>query len=111
MLREFNNNLDKEIKKACEIAPTWYKSLGESHELPLSGDIIHSERLDGYRNKVEFTVGRIYEPAREGVEELWNTEAPICVGFNRGNLVKGIEFVERPDSIKVNSQDSLIIAK
>jgi len=79
--------------------------------MPLNPEIIHADTLEGYRNKVEFTVGRVYAPPREGVEELWNTEAPICVGFNRCNLAKGIEFVEKPDNIKVNSVESVFVAK
>ena len=35
----------------------------------------------------------------------------ICVGFNKGNLVKGFSFVESPDNIKVNSAESIIVAK
>ena len=80
-------------------------------ELPLDAEIIHSDRLDGYRNKVEFTVGRMYAAPRAGVDELYNREGPVCVGFNRGNLAKGIQFVEKPDNIRVNSQDSLIVAR
>ena len=78
--------------------------------MPLSDEIIHSDALEGYRNKVEFTVGYQYAPPREGEDELW-AKGPICVGFNRGNLAKGISFVEKPDSIKVNSAESLIVAK
>lgn len=85
--------------------------LGENKTMPLEADIIHTETLDGYRNKVEFTVGRMYAPPREGEDEFWNSEAPVCVGFNRGNLAKGIQFVEKPDNIRVNSAESLIVAK
>ena len=76
----------------------------------MSDEIIHSDALEGYRNKVEFTVGYQYAPPREGEDGLW-AKGPICVGFNRGNLAKGISFVEKPDSIKVNSAESLIVAK
>ena len=79
--------------------------------MPLNPEIIHSEVIEGYRNKVEFSVGRIYEPPRQGVDELWNADAPICAGFNRVNLHKGIEFVEKPDNIRVNSAESLLLAK
>jgi tRNA/tmRNA/rRNA uracil-C5-methylase (TrmA/RlmC/RlmD family) len=57
--------------------------------------------IDEYRNKVEFTVGREY--ASEGLGK-------VCVGFNRGNLSKGITFVDKPDDIRVNSKESLIMS-
>lgn len=53
----------------------------------------------------------MHAPPREGVDELWNAKAPVCVGFNRGNLGKGISFVEKPDNIKVNSAESIMVAK
>ena len=111
MLIQFNKDLNHEIKKNCEVAPTWYVNLGEGRPMPLEPEIIHTDVLDGYRNKVEFTVGRMYAPPREGVDELWNTKAPICVGFNRGNLGKGISFVERPDNVRVISAQSVQVAK
>jgi tRNA (uracil-5-)-methyltransferase len=67
------------------------------------------ENIDKYRNKVEFTVGRTYKPPTEE-GRLWD-EGDICVGFNRGNAFKGIVFVERPDAIRVNSDESLAVAK
>lgn len=33
------------------------------------------------------------------------------MGFNRGNAFKGIVFVEKPDAIKVNSDESVAVAK
>lgn len=33
------------------------------------------------------------------------------MGFNTGNLSKGITFVDRPDGIKTNSADSVGVAK
>jgi len=68
-----------------------------------------SDNTDKYRNKVEFTVGRTYKPSTDE-SRLWD-EGDICVGFNRGNAFKGISFVERPDAIKVNSDESLVVAK
>ena len=59
---------------------------------------------------MEFTVGYQYAAPKEGEDELW-ARGSICVGFNRGNLAKGISFVEKPDNIKVNSSESLIVAK
>ena len=44
--------------------------------------------VNEYRNKVEFTIGKRYEDEK------------ICVGFNKGNLNKGITFVDYPDNIK-----------
>ena len=90
MLQVFNTNIDKEIKRKAEPTPNWYKN---NPVMPLVPEIIHSDMLEGYRNKVEFTVGRQYAPPREGKDELWSP-GPICVGFNRGNLAKGISFVE-----------------
>ena len=72
MLVQFNKELNHEIKKKTEVAPTWYEKLGEGRPMPLEPEIIHSDNLDGYRNKVEFTVGRMYAPPREGMDELWN---------------------------------------
>ena len=54
ILQTFNKNLDNDIRRNSEIAPNWYI---KNKEMPLSDDIIHSDTLDGYRNKVEFTVG------------------------------------------------------
>ena len=56
--------------------------------------------LEGYRNKVEFTIGKRYENPDE-----------VCVGFNKGNVNKGIIFVDYPDKIKVISKESLEAAK
>lgn len=53
------------------------------------------EYRDKYRNKVEFTIGRRYQ------------DNAICVGFNTGNLSKGITFVDYPDGIKTNSAESV----
>ena len=44
--------------------------------------------INEYRNKVEFTVGKRYEDNK------------ICVGFNVGNMNKGIIYVDYPDKIK-----------
>jgi len=35
----------------------------------------------------------------------------VCVGFNVGNQSKGINFVDKPDEINVNSKESLAAAK
>jgi hypothetical protein len=44
---------------------------------------------------VEFTIGR------EFIDQ--SQEGPLCVGFNIGNLAKGIIYAGRPDNIKVIS--------
>lgn len=111
MLAEFNRALDNEIRKGSEVAPAWYANLGERKFMPLDPTIIHTDVIEGYRNKVEFTVGRAYAPPRPDHNELWNPEAPICVGFNRSNMRKGINFVESPESIRVNSAESIIVGK
>lgn len=110
MLLEFSRVLDSDIKKNIESPPQWYASL-EEKRIVLQPEIIHTDVLDGYRNKVEFTVGRGYAPPREGTEELWSPEGPINVGFNRGNLSKGISFVESGEAVRVNSANSLHVAK
>ena len=50
---------------------------------------------------MEFTVGREYSEMNDG---------EIVVGFNRGNLAKGIICVDRGDTIRVNSKESVIVA-
>ena len=57
----------------------------------------------GYRNKVEFTIGRKFTKIGE--------RGPICVGFNIGNMSKGILFVEQPDNILTISKESISVAK
>jgi len=109
MLDEFSKTLINERKKGVEVAPAWFTNSGET--LPLDPTIIHSDVLDGYRNKVEFTVGRGYLPPRPGTSELWNPEGPVVVGFNRTNLSRGISFVENPEIIRVNSRQSVAVAK
>ena len=65
--------------------------------MPLADEIIcNEEMVDGYRNKVEFSVGREYAPPKpkakgpDGAPLLYDHEAEIRVGFNRGNLSKGL---------------------
>jgi len=47
----------------------------------------------------KFTIGRRYE------------DNEICVGFNKGNINKGIIYVDYPDNIKVISSIALWAAK
>lgn len=58
-----------------------------------------ADYINEYRNKVEFTIGRRFE------------DNEICVGFNKGNLNKGIIYVDYPDNIKVISEESILAAK
>lgn len=57
------------------------------------------EYINEYRNKVEFTIGKRYE------------DNQICVGFNKGNISKGIIYVDYPDNIKAISKESISVAK
>jgi len=50
------------------------------------GDYIH-----GYRNKVEFTIGREFA----GIGK----QGEIVAGFNQGSMSKGIMYVGRPDGV------------
>lgn len=60
--------------------------------------------LTGYRNKVEFTIGRSFAGSTD-------KQGPIIVGFSHGNLSKGIMYTGSPDNICVISQESLHVAK
>ena len=73
MLGKFGTQLDKDISMGREVAPTWYK---QNKEMPLSDQIVNfAEQIDGYRNKVELTVGRCYAPpASEKVEKVESGE-------------------------------------
>jgi tRNA/tmRNA/rRNA uracil-C5-methylase (TrmA/RlmC/RlmD family) len=91
--------LEHDIKHKDERFPNWYPK-GEEIPCELARIIeCKPEYRDEYRNKVEFTIGRRY------------TDNAICVGFNTGNLSKGITFVDYPDGIKTNSRESLLVAK
>ena len=108
MLSHFNKTLDDEIRRKAEVAPAWYAA---DKQMPLDPEIIHSETIDAYRNKVEFTVGRRYAPpAASASGQLWDPKAPICVGFNRGHLAKGILFVEElsPRTGNIGMDENLI---
>ena len=87
-------------------------------EMPLVDDIIaNKDMIDGFRNKVENSVGRRYAPAKEGQvtddgqKMLYDPQAEVCVGYNRGLLQKGLQFVEPPDNVRANSKESVIVAK
>lgn len=82
----------------------------DGYKIPLESEIIAvPTQTEHYRNKVEFTVGRAYAESTDP-SRLFD-EGEITVGFNRGNQYKGINFVESPDAIKVNSEASILVAK
>ncbi|CDW77363.1 tiny fragments locus 9c protein [Stylonychia lemnae] len=100
VLRSFDEQLKKDIKKNNEVKPKWYPETEQNIPCPLS-EIIECDEdyINEYRNKVEFTVGRRYE------------DNEICVGFNKGNMNKGILYVDYPDTIKPISKNSIRAAK
>lgn len=103
MLTSFSDLLQKDVEnKREEQYPGWYtKELRELRQPCELSHIIECEEQyrNQYRNKVEFTVGRRYQ------------DNAVCVGFNTGNLSKGITFVDYPDEIKTNSAESVWVAK
>ncbi len=66
--------------------------------------MICSHKIDSYRNKVEFTIGRKYNIVEQCVGD-------VCVGFNVGDSSKGINYVDSPENTRVNSEESIIAAK
>ncbi|TNV80921.1 hypothetical protein FGO68_gene17410 [Halteria grandinella] len=102
-LTSFSTTLEADLKSHKEDQlPSWYTPSQRDKRLPCElSHIIEcpSAYRDSYRNKVEFTIGRRYQ------------DNAICIGFNAGNLSKGITFVDYPDGIKTNSQESVIVAK
>ena len=112
MLTDFTKQLEDNIAQNKEYSPAWYRDIHLAVKAgkdlmpvcPLEKVIECDENMRiGYRNKVEFTVGRKFKAIGE--------QGPICVGFNLGNMAKGILFVEEPDKIKVISPESLSVAK
>mmetsp|Transcript_11077 Transcript_11077/g.16847 ORF Transcript_11077/g.16847 Transcript_11077/m.16847 type:complete len:82 (-) Transcript_11077:1064-1309(-) len=81
------------MKKGEETLPLWYRdSFRESEDqgkpqLPCKFDGVircDEDYLQGYRNKVEFTIGREYagmEDQEEG-QPIKFKKGPICIGFN-----------------------------
>lgn len=102
-MASFSSSLDQDIKaNREEVLPRWYSPEQQALKRPCElSHIIQCEEgyRDQYRNKVEFTIGRRYQDNK------------ICVGFNTGNLSKGITFVDYPDGIKTNSVESVQVAK
>jgi hypothetical protein len=54
----FQDSLNKEIAANNEEAPMWFKT---NPVIELDEQVIHSSKIDAYRNKVEFTIGRKYD--------------------------------------------------
>ena len=91
-----------------EYPPSWYRDI--FHKVKDEGKIVpvcplekiiecDQDYIPGYRNKVEFTIGREF-----GGLPLNENKGPICIGFNQGNMSKGIMFVGKPDKVKVISE-------
>ena len=102
MLNEFTASLQKEGEKGTEILPSWFR---QQPAITLDPEVIHNaERINEYRNKVEFTIGYRYSLEKQ-------SEDGICVGFNVGDSSKGINYVAEAGEIRVNSQNSLRCAQ
>ena len=108
VLLSFSKTLEDDIAKSKEYPPAWYRDhylkYKDSGELtpacPLQKVIrCDEDYIPGYRNKVEFTIGRKYAGLKN--------KGPICVGFNKGNMSKGILYVDDPDKITVIPQRSI----
>ena len=94
--------MHKDVKSRRESEyPVWYSDI-EKPDLPCElSHVIEcdEDKINEYRNKVEFTIGRRYE------------DNEICIGFNKGNISKGIIYVDYPDNIKAISKESIMAAK
>lgn len=98
------------MKKGHEEYPSWFRDHPE--QLQVDDEVIATpDQIDGYRNKVEFTVGRKYAGNSADAEISEQKLGQICIGFNRGNLSKGITFVDEPDEIRVNPKQSVVACK
>jgi tRNA/tmRNA/rRNA uracil-C5-methylase (TrmA/RlmC/RlmD family) len=63
VLDTFSSQLEQEVKNGTEEAPSWYRQMPK---IPLNETVIaNSERIDAYRNKVEFTIGHKYDFANK----------------------------------------------
>lgn len=58
--------------------------------------------IPGYRNKVEFTIGREFKSINE--------KGPLIVGFNQGSVSKGIMYTGRASDAVIISQESKDVA-
>eukprot|EP00347_Sterkiella_histriomuscorum_P007969 403346871 len=99
VLKGFTSQLERDIQKNGEQRPSWF-SMDKDLPCELSHVIeCDLDYINQYRNKVEFTIGRRFE------------DNEICVGFNKGNMSKGIMYVDYPDNIKSISDSSVQVAK
>lgn len=111
VLKEFCRNFENQIKQNKEFPTAWYRDIHlefqKGVELPICplDKIIECDLdyIEGYRNKVEFTVGREFV----GIGK----EGDLICGFNQGSLSKGIMYVGKPDNIAVISTESKQVAK
>ena len=87
MLPSFTREFEAKIKENREFPPLWYADIHRKHidekivepVCPLYKVIeCDQDYLEGYRNKVEFTVGRSFGGLPIGDEN----KGEICVGFN-----------------------------
>lgn len=115
VLCKYTSDFERQIKQNKEYPPCWYRDVhlkvkDEGKIIPVCPleKIIECDPdyIPGYRNKVEFTIGRQFAGL-----PLSENKGPICVGFNQGNMSKGIMFVGKPDGVKVISQLSIKVAK
>ena len=57
MYDKFTLAFEREIKNGTEDSTSWFR---DNNQIPLNDTIIHSLATEGYRNKVEFTIGLKY---------------------------------------------------
>ena len=104
---EMSQRMDKEQKEALEAVKQGKERKQEVLRIPCCPleKVIECDRelLVGYRNKVEFTIGRVFKSVEE--------KGPLAVGFNQGSLSKGIMYVGRPDNAIIISEESKQAAK
>ena len=113
VLKEFTKVLKKQILDDKEICPNWFRDIYRTDPIlepvcPLAYVIkCPAENIQGYRNKVEFTIGRKFGGFKDDTDE--EVLGKVCIGFNIGNLSKGIIYTESPEDVKVISKESLIV--
>jgi hypothetical protein len=115
VLCKYTSDFERQIKMNKEYPPSWYRDVHlKVKDEGIVVPVCHLEKIiecdqdyiPGYRNKVEFTIGREF-----GGLPLNENKGEICVGFNQGNMSKGIMFVGKPDKVKVISELSKQVAK
>ena len=103
--REISTRLKADQDEALEIV----RNGGEKRE-PLRVPCCKLEKvidcdadyIPGYRNKVEFTIGREYA----GVGKV----GPLIVGFSQGNVSKGIMYTGRAGDTVILSAEARAVA-